>query len=86
MAVLDSRKTGADYTGGVSDPRMVNKLALLPVRAQDITPEVTDAARRVLDRYAEAAGLSPATVGLLGAMIFGDGIQHAIYLELKEAA
>jgi hypothetical protein len=86
MAILDSRQTGADYSGGVSDPRLVGRLNLLPVRARDITPEVSASARRMVDNYVGREGLSAGTAGLLAAMIFGDGIQHAIDHELKEAA
>ncbi len=85
-AYLDRNKMGPDHHGGVSDPRLVRKLDLLPVTAQEITPQVTDAARRTLDSYATRAGLSIAAAGALGAMIFGDAIQHAAHHELKEAA
>lgn len=72
MAVLDKRKTGADYTGGVSDPRLVRRLDLLPVTAKAVTPDVRAAALAALTRHAQASGISNSTVAILRDMIFGD--------------
>lgn len=72
MAVLDRRKTGPDYAGGVSDPRLVRRLDLLPVTAKAVTPDVRAAALAALTRHAQASGISNSTVAILRDMIFGD--------------
>lgn len=82
MALLDNRQTGADYTGGASDPRLVNRLALLPVSGKDITAEHVRRAGDQLDQYADSRSLSPDARATLRDMLFGDTFAH----HLKEAA
>ncbi len=71
-AYLDRHKLGPDHAGGVSDPRLVRRLDLLPVTAKEITPEVKGAAITSLAAYAERKRLSTTTRATLRDMIFGD--------------